>query len=372
MTVEGPSGQPESQNLYYEMLNRAGEQHRLLSVHWELTYRCNEHCSHCYLDVLPPGAEPNELTTEECCRIIDELAALGVLNVTLSGGEILVRRDFFEIAEYAYSKRFLLRFFTNGIAVTPKVADKIAALHPYAVEISLYSTCAQVHERITGRRHSHELTMSALRLLYERGVRTVMKTPMMHENVYEIHDLEAFAHDLGAQFRYDITLTPKDSGDRAPFAHRMTDEDMLWLFREMLDPPAWLDRKVRQDDRTCDIGRIALLIDPVGNVHPCVQLRSRVGNVRTQTIQQIWEGSPQWTELNELTINRLTVCRDCHLRDLCVRCHGLASVEDGDVWGSASERCREARLRRQVFMEKRALNEQEPVQANVKHVTLTV
>jgi MoaA/NifB/PqqE/SkfB family radical SAM enzyme len=201
LSVEGPQAQVNGRegDLYQQMLGKLGREHRLFSVHWELTYRCNQRCSHCYLDVLPPNSDvPAELTTQECLGIVDQIADAGALNLTLSGGEILVRRDLFEIASHARARRLLLRLFTNGVGVTPLIADRIAELHPYAVEISLYSARPELHERITGLRRSWELTTRALRLLHERGVRTVMKTPLMHENVAEIDHLEALeaSHEL--------------------------------------------------------------------------------------------------------------------------------------------------------------------------------
>ena len=71
------------------------------------------------------------------------------MNLSLSGGEAMVRKDFFTIAEYARSKRFVLRIFTNGLLINAAAADRIAALHPYGVEISLYGADAATHDAIT-------------------------------------------------------------------------------------------------------------------------------------------------------------------------------------------------------------------------------
>ena len=246
MSVEGAQSEPSNVNLYNQIIDDTRKRHRLVSAHWELTYRCNEKCTHCYLDVLPPNAKvPGELTTDECFRILDEMADLGVLNLTLSGGEIFARHDFFPIAEYARIKGLLLRLFTNGILIKAEMADRIAALHPYAVELSLYSTRAKVHERITQVHRSWELTMRAFRLLHERGVRTVMKTPLMRENVREIFALEELAKELGAQFKYDPTITAKDSGALDPLEHRLTFADLVWLFQQKIDPAAWVNREIK-------------------------------------------------------------------------------------------------------------------------------
>lgn len=351
MSVEGPASQPDAVNVYNQIVAETQKRHRLLTVQWELTYRCNEKCTHCYLDVFAPHANvPGELSTAECFRVIDEMAEMGVLNLTLSGGEILVRRDFFQIAEYARSKKFLLRLFTNGILITPALADRIAALHPYMVELSLYSTRPEVHDRITRLNRSWELTTRAFRLLHERNIRTMMKTPLMRENYEELDTLKAFASEMGAQFKYDITITPKDTGGLEPLKHRLTYPQLVEMMRNEIEPELYIGRVVKDEHRTCGISMNALAMDPYGNVYPCLQVRANAGNIRERSLRQVWEASPVWKEVGNLTMGELPVCRTCELRTLCVRCHGLALAEDGDLRAPATVNCREALARREALI----------------------
>jgi len=369
MSIEGPAAAPYADNAYNQIVGNTELHHRLFSAHWEMTYRCTERCSHCYLDVVSPRtAVPGELTTAECCRIIDELAAMGALNLTVSGGEFMARPDWFEITQYARSKHFLLRLFTNGIMMTPTTADRIASLHPYAVEISVYSVNAGTHDRITRLPRSFELTTRALRLLHERGVRTVMKTPLMHDNVYEFHQLEAMAKTLQAQFRYDITITAKDNGGLSPLVHRMTFDELAWLFNETMRSEEWLQRHVTPEQHTCGIAGNAIEIDPYGNVSSCVGVRTSAGNLREKSLKEIWENSPIWGELRGLTVGELPVCRTCELRNLCMRCHGSALVEDGDMRAPASTNCREALARRQVLVQRGDLPADFPIPAHLREM----
>jgi AdoMet-dependent heme synthase len=371
MSVEGPDIAP-STNLYEELVAKSQEQHRLLSAHWELTYRCNARCSHCYVDVAAPNAKiRDELDTAECISLLDQLAELGALNITFSGGEALVRRDFFEIARYARTKQFLVRLFTNGIRITPSVADQIAALHPYVVEISVYSPHAETHDTITGVSRSHELAVRALRLLHERGIRTVAKTPLMRENIRDYDRLQAQAEELGAQFQYDITITADDRGQLRPLEHRITYDDLVGLFRKTLEPSMWTKRSVPLEQRTCNIALNALVIDPFGNIYPCVQLRKRIGNTRTQALKTIWEESPLWHELGHLTVGALPVCRTCELKTLCVRCHGIAQLEDHDLRGPAVVNCVEAMARRQVLVERGAQPDDYPIPEHLRLFSAT-
>src|SRR5512138_2689983 len=188
MSVEGPNslpGQLNNPDLYLELIARSQKKHRLLSIHWEMTYRCNERCTHCYLDVLPAGAGVvGELTTAECKRVLDELAAEGVLNVAFTGGEVLLRNDWYEILAYARQLGFALRIFTNATLITPEAADLIASLHPFFVEVSLYALDAATHDDITQVPGSFERTMRGIHLLLDLKVRVKIKTPLMRENVY--------------------------------------------------------------------------------------------------------------------------------------------------------------------------------------------
>jgi radical SAM protein with 4Fe4S-binding SPASM domain len=353
-------------NLYEQIVAGARRRRWLLHVHWELTHRCNARCSHCYLDVQPPGARvTGELSTDECLQIIDQLADLGVASLTLSGGEILVRRDFFAIARHAHTKRFVLRLFTNGIGVTPRVADQIADLHPFSVEISLYGVDAATHESITQVPGSHAATLRALRRLRDRGVHTVIKTPLMHENVHEIQRLAALAEELGAGLRTDLTITTKLDGTCAPLRHRLTDEDLLWLLRKTLDPAQWPLAQLSRDAPTCGVGQLALLIDPYGDVCPCAEVRMVAGNVRSQPIAEIWRNSAVFATFGELTRNKLPICRTCSLASLCVRCHGIAMNEEGNVRRPALANCRIALARRQVLIEKGALPPDYPVPSHL-------
>lgn len=337
-------------NKYNEILKRTKQQHRLLSVHWELTYRCNERCTHCYLDVMAPGAKvPGELDTEEAKHVVDQLAELGGLTITFSGGEIFVRKDVFEIAAYARKKGFAVRFFTNGILIKPEVADKIAAVKPVVVELSVYGADAETHDGITQVPGSYDLTMRAVRLLLERNIRCIIKTPLMRENIDQVERMQQQAEEMGVSFQYDLTIIPKHTGDLSPLKHRPSDDQLLGFLRNRISPETWTLYDQSGDFRFCGIGMNSLTVSPYGEIYTCVGARVSAGNVRHDGLKTIWKESKVWEETSALTIANLPVCSTCELRQYCVRCHGTAAFEDGDMLGCSSVAYREARLRRQAY-----------------------
>jgi radical SAM protein with 4Fe4S-binding SPASM domain len=354
MTTTEPS---DENNYYHQIIAKTARQHQLFSVHWELTYRCNLRCTHCY--VVKPGdpgfsAPGPELSTEECKDIIDQLAEENVLNIGFSGGEPLTRPDFFEIARYARSRRFAIRILTNGTLITPEIADKIAALCPVSVEMSVYGARAETHDGITLVPGSFERTVRAFQLLGERGVNTYVKTLLMKENITEFNDIRALAEELGATFRYDITVTPKDDGCILPLRHRLPDEDLLDLFRqEMTDE--WKPRRLKENDHPCMSGLNHICINPYGVVSPCVQIKTPAGNLRAQSLREIWRESPTLERMENITWSDFEACTACQYRDFCVSCMGIALLEQGDLFKPPSVACREARLRYQVLKEKGAI-----------------
>ena len=364
MSVDGPSSNRinRAPDAYLNILAETQRRHRLLAVHWEITYRCNERCSHCYLDVLPPGAAPvGELTTEECFRVLDELAAEGALNISFSGGEIFVRKDWHAILAHARKRGFAIRIFTNATLITPQIADQIRNLHPFMVEVSLYAVDAETHDRITRLPGSFEKTLRGVKLLRERNVKVTLKTPLMRENVHQFHAFEEFARAHGAIWHFDPTLTPRDNGLTGNLGHRLTEEQLAWLYRETFTAESFVFAPGDANARTCGITQNSLALDPYGEVFPCVQVRTSAGNVRQAPIHSLWNQARVWGDLGNLTLGELPVCSTCDLRTFCTRCHGLAQMEAGDIRAPAMANCREALVRRRVLIEKGILPADYPV-----------
>ena len=122
-----------------------------LGATFELTNRCNLNCAHCYINqpANDEVARQRELSTEQVKAIIDQMVAAGVLFLTLTGGEPLLRPDFTEIYTYARQKGLLVILFTNGTLVSEEIADLLNDLRPLNVDISIYGASSSVFEAVT-------------------------------------------------------------------------------------------------------------------------------------------------------------------------------------------------------------------------------
>lgn len=322
---------------YDQIVKKTMEKNIPLMVQWELTYRCNMKCSHCYC---VQNESKEELAFSEIKSVIDALADMQSLYMTFSGGEMLMRDDFFPVAQYAREKGFALRLLTNGTRVTGEIADEIKTLNPLSVEMSLYAVHEGLHDRITGTKGSFENTVQAFQLLHERGVRTKVKSLLMKENAGQLGELKELSLQLGADFVYDMTVIPRDDGNTFPLDLRLDSSGMAEIFRrddkavsfEPLQP-------VNDDTFMCSAGLNNLLISPYGDVYPCVGLKESAGTVREQSIEEILK-STVFQKVRSMKFSELRACPSCDLASYCRRCPGLAAAEDGDYRGPSTAACK--------------------------------
>lgn len=321
---------------YDRLIRVASRAHVPLSVLFEVTHRCNLGCQHCYLTEGPVGRPKptrEELSLEEMRRVLDELAEAGTLFLTLSGGEVFMRRDFLLILAHARSRGFSVTVFTTGTLLTPETATELAALHPLSVEVSIYSARPEIHDRVTRIPGSHARSLRALRLLRERGVIILIKSPLMNLNSGEYHGIVALAEELGAGYGFDPLLVPMRDGDQTPVGLSLDREQMRAFFsdpvlaREMSQPVKCLPQP---GEEICGTGRRTCLISPYGDLFPCGVHPIPAGNLREKSFHQIWTGSPLLRDLRTKTVDDL---RGGAKEIGGFRCSALALIEDGDFLG---------------------------------------
>jgi radical SAM protein with 4Fe4S-binding SPASM domain len=313
-----------------------------LGVQLDVTYRCNERCVHCYLDHDDHG----EMTTSEIKDLLDQLAGAGVFFLTISGGEILMRRDFFEILEYARAKAFCVKLKTNAVLIREKEAERIRALGVESIQISIYSHRPEVHDVITKMPGSLKRSVDAIRFLRSKGLRVIIANVLMLQNISDYPGVRALASELGVEVTIDPTITPRMDGDRslldlnidhAALSQVFHDQGLVGAVEEFCAPPSGIDDDAL-DSLPCSAGHTTCYVSPYGDVYPCVQFPLPTGNVRHSKFLDIWRHSPQLNEVRSITARDLTGCSSCtHLKS-CTRCPGLAYME-GNMRGPSTQDC---------------------------------
>lgn len=330
---------------YSQKIQRAVNHSIPIYTHLELTYRCDQRCIHCYATIKKNSRK--ELSTNQYKKILDELADLGTLYLAITGGEIFMREDFFEIAHYARKKSFALRLFTNGISVNEKTARQIAELKPLRIEVSLYSITPGIHDQITQIPGSHTKTINAIMTMLKFRLKVVVKVPVMRQNLGEVLQIRDFAREIGAEFLSNPTIVPRGDGSTDNLKYRLTDEQLDYYFKEINNE--WYFKTPSPDQTLCGAGKGIMAISPYGEVYPCVQMDVQIGDLTKQSLKDIWYNSQELKKIRELKLSKLDQCAACSNISYCNPCPGLALAENGSISAPASEACRQAQSRKRVF-----------------------
>lgn len=315
----------------------------------ELTHACNVDCEHCYLD-LAPDRKIGALDTDEWKRVFRELKEEGGLFLTLSGGELLVRRDWYELATYARELGFALRLYTNGTLIDDDAADRIATLRPLGVEISLLGGVAATHDAVVRRRGAFERTLAGVRRLRARKIATALKCVVMHRNARELDELLRIGESLDCPVYFDLEISPKNNGSKAPKATAPEETELLSAARRVLGDAldgerTVLDRRERLEAAPCGAGRRTCHIGPTGTLHPCTQWVAPIGSLREKSFHELWTENAELARIRRVRMSDFEPCGTCELLDVCSPCMALSLLERGELGGPSPTKCAAAELR---------------------------
>ncbi len=294
---------------------------------WELTYACNLACVHCLSS--SGRRDPDELTTDECRAVIDELEAMQVFYVNIGGGEPTMRSDFWDLVGYATSHHVGVKFSTNGSRITPAVARTLAASDYVDVQISLDGATPEVNDAVRGA-GSFETATRAMQHLASAGV-TGFKLSVVttRQNVDQLDAFKATAEKYGAQLRL-TRLRPSGRGARVWQELRPTPEQQRtlydWLLArggDVLTGDSFFHLSGYGEAlpglNLCGAGRVVCLIDPVGDVYACpfaIHDQFLAGNLRHGGgFSGVWREAPLFTELRRPQSGG--ACSSCGHYDAC-------------------------------------------------------
>ena len=313
-----------------------------LAAHLDLTWRCNEGCVHCYLD----HSIGDEMSTAEVKGALDQLAAAGSMFLTISGGEIMLRKDVFEIVGYARSLLFDVRLKTNGILIGEAEADRFAALGVREVNISFYSHRPEAHDAITRVPGSFLRSVEAVRRLKSRGLEVEMRVAVMKGVDIGYALLKQLADELGVRILFDATIVPRLDGDRAPLAMNIEEDAREAFYRDPIAlaniedacAPADPSHEEVLNGHSCGAGYHSCYITPQGDVTPCVQFPLVCGSLRKSSFLDIWKSSEGFRQVRGRLNRDLDTCGSCSGLSSCKRCPGLAFME-GNMHGPSVQNC---------------------------------
>jgi len=323
----------------------------------EVTQRCNNRCVHCYNNLAAgdKSALENELSLDEHCRIIDEIAGFGCLWLLLTGGEIFLRKDFLDIYTHAKQKGLLITLFTNGTLITSDIADYLAKLPPFSIEITLYGNTRKTYESIAGLPGSYDRCINGIRLLMERNLPLKLKTMAISQNKHEIFDMKRFVEEeLELGFKFDAMVNPRRDCSQSPLEVRLSPQEIVALDLEDSDRVAeWrqfaarFNKPVLDPEKVdklykCGGGSLSFAIDPFGRLAACV-LSGDTYDLRQGSFKEGWE--KHLFSLRQKKITHRTKCSDCQIKSMCGMCPANSELECRDAEAPVDFLCQVAHLR---------------------------
>lgn len=331
----------------------------LFSLFFELTYRCDLRCVHCYN---PKDMAAIELDFDLCRQAIDDAYDMGCFRITFSGGEATRHSRFLELVAYARSKRISVEIFTNGqrLYEDKKLCRDLLALYPYRICVSLYSTEEAMHERVTSVKGSFQKTDVLIRSLREQNVNVQIKNFLLNFNCFDCINVKKMAQKIGATSLADISLIPTIEGDKKTLQFVLSEEE---LFRLYTDPESPLyvgdkfkpiDYASRMGSSPCSGGFSDLCVNPVGEVTICVSLPMTVGDLRKCSLREIWGKAMEKDQTSKLYQWQKLCLADytqCFHEEYCAFCHfcpGMGYLENGYLKKS-DILCLQAKVRMKAF-----------------------
>jgi heme b synthase len=331
---------------------------RLLA--WETTRRCNLACLHCRA-AAGSGPYPDELTTAEGQKLLDDLATMGQVVVILTGGEPLLREDIFDLAAYGAALGHRMVMAVNGTLMTPQIAVRLKEAGIQRVSISIDGASAASHDRFRGVPGAYDGALAGIAACKEAGLPFQINTTVTRANQGELPAIHELALKLEAAAHHVFVLVPTGRGELireellSPEEYEAT---LGWLLDRQKEGRLFIKptcapqfyRLWRQDaaargeaisaaahgmeamTKGCLGGQGFAFVSYRGEVQPCGYLELVAGNIRETPFPEIWAQAELFQQLRRVE-DYHGKCRVCQYRKVCGGCRARAFALTGDVLG---------------------------------------
>lgn len=328
------------------------KQRRPLYGQIELTYKCGYNCVHCYCKNEPK----TELNFSFWKGIFNQLKKEGSLELTLTGGDPVLHKDFMKIYDYAKKKGFLINLFTNAHNLTDDIIAFLEKNPPLNIEITINSLDRKNYEKITGVGGSLEKTMENIHRLKARGLPLVLKCNGLKENKHEILKIKKFVESLLGKwkFKYDSFIFPGLKGEKEPLLHRLEPEEIKEIERQDKD---MLEQRIKQARHQnewfnpdglyhCNSWFMNFYISPQGLLQFCNLSRKFSADLKKEPFKK---GFEKFLDILKVKPKKKSKCWNCGLLEYCYRCPARAFLETGDEEKPVEYYCQLAKVTKEFM-----------------------
>jgi radical SAM protein with 4Fe4S-binding SPASM domain len=337
----------------FPLWDKMKKKQRVLDFKLELTARCNNNCSHCYIN-LPANdrkAQEKELSFKEIMKVADEAVQLGALWCTITGGEPLLRDDFKDIYLGLKRKGLIVSVFTNATLIKEEHIELFKKYPPYDIEVTVYGITKETYEAVTHRPGSYQAFIQGLNMLLENGLKVRLKAMTLRSNFKELHQIAQFCREKTKDyFRFDpllnLRLDLNSDRNEEIKSERLTPQEIVDI--EMADSERFnsLEKNCNEliipefantnSDKLfhCGAGNGSFVIGFDGNLRLCMSLQHPdcIYNLRKGSLIDAWENFiPKIRDMRSDNKEIMTTCQTCPIINLCLWCPAHAYLEAGDM-----------------------------------------
>lgn len=358
MTAAGTALLVDYGTLVHELHRRAAAQRRPVNGTFELTERCNLACRMCYVCQSPgdTALRAKELSAAAWLELARQAVDSGMVFLLLTGGEVFLRPDFFELYTPLTRLGLVLTLFTNGTLITEAVAARLAEAPPNRTEVTLYGATAATYEAVTGVPGSYARCCAGIEALVKQRVPLGLKSTLTRQNVGELDAMRRMAHDWGLPFSAAWLISGRRDGATSDAtACRLSAVDCVALeATDRASATEWTEAALRESslsqDRNfyCQAGRAAFVVDSSGELNACLDLPSPAARPIEIGFRAAWEQLQRYVDSAPPPA---PLCAACDVRAYCPRCPAWSQLETGTLTEPVPYLCEIARARKERYVQ---------------------
>jgi radical SAM protein with 4Fe4S-binding SPASM domain len=342
--------------LVRELVTRAAERRQPAVGTFELTNRCNLSCRMCYIRHSAGHGEQKkkELPPSAWLSLARQAAESGMVFLLLTGGEVFLRSDFFEIYEPLTRMGLILTLFTNGTLVTSGVARRLACAPPSRTEITLYGATVDTYESITGVSGSYTACCRGIEALVAHNIPLGLKTTITRQNVDELEAMRQMAHGWGVPFSASWLLNRRRDGSPSDVdSCRLSASDCVEIeatdnlcASEWTEVPVGEPSTPRVDNFYCQAGKSSFVVNAQGEMNVCLDLNLPAAKPLETGFTVAWSQVQRFVDSAPSTAPE---CLGCAAREYCPRCPAWSLMETNTLTDPVPYLCQIARARKDRY-----------------------
>ena len=348
---------PNIQTYTYGLSAKTKKKRHILNAFLQLTPVCNFKCRMCYArmdqkDIDKAGK--HVMSFEEWKYYLDALFRMGVIDITLTGGECTLHPDFSKIYSYCYDKGANMLVMTNASAISEELFELFACRPPRSISVTIYGASQDTYQLLCENPLAYNSVYTNIDRLADVTQELHLKFTAVRENIDDLKKVEKYFRERGHNLHAVDTLIRYDRCDESVIEEESVDHDRfskimhhisaektgLSIEETTLKYSETTDncevpqyQSIRKTGISCAAGRNSCHIDWEGKMTPCVAFNAFSEDPRKIGFEDCWRKLVHWSD----NVPIIEECITCHFKLKCNRCIAL-HYNDTGVFGKPSPR----------------------------------